>query len=260
MTAPDKRIERLWRQTPAGQRGPKPSLTLDQVVDDAIALADAKGLDAVTMRTLARQSRVAPMALYRYVGSKDELVDLMLDRTYAGMRRRSPSGRTWRARLTAIADDNYALYLRHPWAAQLVTNRPPLGPGMMGKYEYELGALENTSLPDVEKDAALAFVLGFVESCARATASTRSSRQTSQRTDRQWWRVHGPLLARVLDPATYPTATRVGAAAGAAHGTAYHAEHAYRFGLERVLDGLAILIARRPTSASRAGARRRRPS
>jgi hypothetical protein len=61
--------------------------------------------------------------------------------------------------------------------------------------------------------------------------------------DRQWWATAGPLLARVLDEQTYPLASRVGAAAGVAHGTAYHPDHAYHFGLERVLDGLARLVA-----------------
>ena len=58
----------------------------------------------------------------------------------------------------------------------------------------------------------------------------------------QWWAANAPLLARVFDETKYPTAARVGAAAGAAHGAAYDAGHAYHFGLQRVLDGLGILI------------------
>ena len=257
MSRPDERLERLWRQVTAGRRGPKPTLSLDDIVDDAIALADARGLDAVAMRPLARRCRVAPMALYRYVGTKDELVDLMLDRIYALMRRQRPRGTSWRARLTAVAHDNRALYARHPWAAQLVTSRPPLGPGMMGKYEYELRALEGAGLSDVDQDAALTLVLGFVEASARAATVTHASRRGSGQTDRQWWRANSGFLARVLDPAAYPTASRVGSAAGAAHGTAYDPDHAYAFGLDRVLDGLAVLIARsakqrrRPVSRSR---------
>jgi hypothetical protein len=60
--------------------------------------------------------------------------------------------------------------------------------------------------------------------------------------DEQWWAASGPLLARVLDEGTYPTAARVGAAAGAAHGSTYSPDHAYDFGLQRVLDGLAAII------------------
>ncbi len=238
-------LERLWRQTPDGQRGPKPSLSLDRIVDAAVALADSNGLGAVSMRTLAKRVKIAPMALYRYVGDHRELVDLMLDRIYATMRRTSPSGRGWRARVTAVAHDNRALYRRHAWAAQIVTNRPPLGPGMMSKYEYELTAFDGAGLTDVERDAALTYVLGFVESCARVAATADRSRRDSQQTDRQWWNENGPLLARVLDPAQYPTASRVGTAAGTAHGTAYDADHAYTFGLERALAGLDGLVAKR---------------
>jgi hypothetical protein len=60
--------------------------------------------------------------------------------------------------------------------------------------------------------------------------------------DEQWWAANAPLLARAFDHDAYPTAARVGAAAGAAHGSAYNPDHAYEFGLQRVLDGLAILI------------------
>jgi hypothetical protein len=71
---------------------------------------------------------------------------------------------------------------------------------------------------------------------------TRAARQESAIDDAQWWAANAPLLARVFDEKRYPTAARVGAAAGAAYGTAYSPEHAYTFGLERLLDGLAPLI------------------
>jgi hypothetical protein len=60
--------------------------------------------------------------------------------------------------------------------------------------------------------------------------------------DEQWWEANAPLLARVLDQRAYPLATRVGIAAGAAHRSAHDPDHAYHFGLRRVLDGLAALI------------------
>ena len=62
--------------------------------------------------------------------------------------------------------------------------------------------------------------------------------------DEQWWAGNAPLLARVLDPAAYPTAARVGTAAGQAHGSAWNADHAWQFGLQVLLDGLAALMGR----------------
>lgn len=261
MSSSRERLDRLWRRATAAARGPRPKLTLDRLVDDAIAIADADGIDAVTMRVVAARAGVAPMALYRYVDDKEELVDLMLDRIFATMRRSPTRGRGWRARLTAVADDNRALYLEHPWAAHLVTNRPPLGPGTLGKYELELQALEGTGLPDVEKDAALTFLLTFVEASARRTASAERARR-GERSDRRWWEENGPHLAQLVDAGTYPTASRVGLAAGAQHDTAYDADATYQFGLERVLDGLAALIERRrrPRRSPVASSRRRTPA
>jgi hypothetical protein len=81
-----------------------------------------------------------------------------------------------------------------------------------------------------------------VQANARAAAEAQAARRQSGVDDAQWWAAAGPLLSRVLDPARYPRAVRVGTAAGAAHGSAHDPGHAYRFGLERTLDGLAVLV------------------
>lgn len=239
---PAQVLELLWGTEDAGpRRGPRPTLSVAQIVEAAIAIADAEGLESVTMRRLASSLGVGPMALYTYVPGKAELLDLMLDRVYAEMPRTSwPDD--WRERLAALAHGNRALYDAHPWAAAVSTGRPPLGPGLLGKYEHELTALEGLGLDDVQMDAALTFVLDFVRSSALAAQDADATLRESGMTDEQWWSVNAPLLERALDPGAYPTAARVGTAAGAAHGGAYSPDHAWQFGLERVLDGLAALI------------------
>jgi AcrR family transcriptional regulator len=214
-------------------------------VGTAVSLAGAEGLDAVTIRRVAQALGVAPMTLYTYVPGKDELLDLMLDAVYGAMTRTDTAGQPWRIRLEAIAHENRALYEAHPWAAHVSTSRPPLGPGLMAKYEHELQAFDGTGLDDVERDAALTYLLGFVQSTARAAADAQAARRESKMSDEQWWAANAPLLARVFDETKYPTAARVGAAAGAAHGGAYHPDHAYDFGLACVLNGLGVLIDRR---------------
>ena len=110
----------------------------------------------------------------------------------------------------------------------------------MAKYEHELAALDGLGLSDIEMDAALTFLLAFVQ----ANAVAAQDHASAPGTDAEWWAAAGPLLARVVNPERYPLASRVGSAAGAAQGGAYDADHAYAFGLERVLDGLAALIDR----------------
>ncbi|MFJ4092510.1 TetR/AcrR family transcriptional regulator [Kitasatospora sp. NPDC089913] len=242
---PARTLALLWgvsAEEKPGRRGPRQAKSPAEIAAAAIGIADAEGMDAVTMRRVAQELGVSAMALYTYVPGKAELVDLMLDTAYADMPRTVPAGDGWRARVAAVAEDNRALHRAHPWTAVVATGRPPLGPGLMAKYEYELRAFEDSGLSDLDLDAALTHLLGFVQTCARAAADQRAARQESAMTDAQWWEANGELLARVLDPERYPVAARVGTAAGEAHGAAHDPDHAYTFGLARVLDGLAALI------------------
>ena len=239
---PDRTLALLWRVPTAPRRGPRPKLDVDAVVAAAVRLADAEGLAAVGMRRVAELVAVAPMTLYTYVPGKAELLDLMLDTVYVRMPRSDTTGRPWRERLVVVAEENRDLYARHPWAVGVSTARPPLGPGQLAKYEHELRAVDGLGLTDVDVDAALAHLLAFVRLHARDTADALAGQRDSALDDEQWWARNAPLLARVLDAATYPTATRVGTAAGAAHGSAWSADHAWSFGLATVLDGLAVRI------------------
>jgi AcrR family transcriptional regulator len=212
------------------------------VIVAATDLADREGLDAVTMRRLADQLGVAAMTLYTYIPGKAELMDLMLDAAYQRLPLADTSGRPWRQRLREVANENRALYQAHPWAAAISTLRPPLGPGLMAKYDHELRAVDGLGLSDVEMDDALTHLLSFVQASARAAADARAARLDSAMNDQAWWAANAPLLARVLDQDAYPLATRVGTAAGTAHGSAHDPDHAYHFGLDCILDGLAALI------------------
>src|SRR5919109_897695 len=184
---PARTLALLWRVDQPPRRGPERGLDLDTIVGTAIALADREGLEAVTMRRLAQELGVSTMSLYTYVPGKNELIDLMVDAAYQQMPRTDTTGKPWRQRLIAIADDNRALYLAHPWAATVSTLRPPLGPGLMAKYEHELAALDGLGLTDLEMDDALTHLLSFVQANARASNDARAAQLASAMDDRQWW-------------------------------------------------------------------------
>ncbi|MFI6867913.1 TetR/AcrR family transcriptional regulator C-terminal domain-containing protein [Nocardia sp. NPDC050406] len=241
---PARTLELLWREPGQGGsvRGPKQRTTVDAVVAAAIEIADTEGLSALTMRSVAAKLGLTPMATYTYVPGKAELLDLMLDTVYQRMPRTDLTGMPWRDRVCAIAAENREMFDRHPWVAYLPTTRPPLGPGVAVKYEHELSAFDGLGLTDLEMDSALTYVLGFVNSVARIAIDTQRAAADSGMSDHEWWERAAPVLARVFDEARFPLGARVGAAAGQAHDSAYSAEHAYRFGLARVLDGLESLI------------------
>lgn len=240
---PERTLALLWRDPSViPRRGPQRGLDLDAVVDMAINIADREGLAAVTMRRVAQALRVAPMTLYTYVPGKAEMVDLMLDVAYTRMARAATHGQPWRQRLILVAEENRQLFTSHPWVAGMCTLRPPLGPGSVAKYEHELAALDGLGLTDLEMDDCLTYLLTFVQANARAASDTLAIQRESAMTDEQWWSCAGPALARYVDSRSHPLATRVGTAAGVEHGSAHDPEHAYRFGLQCVLDGLAVLI------------------
>ncbi|MEU8900812.1 TetR/AcrR family transcriptional regulator C-terminal domain-containing protein [Nocardia sp. NPDC048505] len=242
---PVRTLELLWRVPGKPGRGPKQRSSVDAVVRAAIEIADAAGLEALTMRAVAAKLGLTPMATYTYVPGKAELVDLMLDHVYQSMPRADLTDMDWRERVTTIAEENRVLLARHPWVAYLPTTRPPLGPGRTAKYDHELRAFERIGLDDVEMDAALTHLLGFVNSVACIAVDTQRAAADSQMTDRQWWERAAPLLEEVLDSERYPLAARVGAAAGQAYDAAYSADHAWQFGLGLVLDGLESLLIQR---------------
>lgn len=260
---PARVAELLWGLRERPRRGPKPRLTVEAVTGAAIAIADAEGIAALSMRRVAERLGVGVMSLYTYVPGKAELIDLMLDAVNAETARDgegTADGRAtgdaevvsgsggeggsggWRERLERVARDNWSLYRRHPWMLQVATVRPVLGPNTVGKYDRELRAVEGVGLTDVEMDAVLTLVLGHVAGAARMLAEAGEARERSGVTDQEWWEANAPLLQKVFDAERYPVAARVGAAAGAAHQAASSPQHAFEFGLRRVLDGVEVLV------------------
>ncbi|MFD2025638.1 TetR/AcrR family transcriptional regulator [Promicromonospora aerolata] len=234
---PRELIDLLWRDHPSapqgGARGPRARVTTGAVVDAAFALADAEGLDAVTVRRLGDALGISTMSVYTHVNGRDDLLVLLADSAHARMPLPAYGRSGWRTRVRRIADANLALHLDHPWLLEIEDDRTAFGPGTIAKYDHELHALDGLSLDDVARDAALTFVLDFVRSAARA-------RRRDQRADEMpdtWARWAGRLAEYLGDDC--PVARRVGAAAGEEMNAASSPAHAWEFGLARVLDSLA---------------------
>ncbi|MEV0086447.1 TetR/AcrR family transcriptional regulator [Saccharopolyspora sp. NPDC050642] len=243
---PARSLALLWRTQdgPTSGRKGRSDLGVGRIVRAAIEIADTDGLAALSMRRVADHLGVGTMSLYTYVPGKAELIDVMLDTAYGETARPAP-GPAWRSRLAQVARENWAMYHRHPWMLQVAAGRAVLGPNAIAKYDYELGAVTELGLTDVEMDSLLSLVLGHAEAAARRSVEMAQAEQRSGMSDEQWWQAHAPLLGQLVDPQRYPTAARVGAAAGEAHGSAHNPEHAFEFGLQRILDGIEAFVADR---------------
>ena len=244
---PARSLALLWRTSERVSRKGKPDLSVDRIVRAAIEVADTEGLQALSMRRVAERLGVGTMSLYTYVPGKPELLDVMLDTVYGETARPEDVPGGWRARLELIARENWALYQRHPWLLQVATSRPVLGPNVTAKYDYELRAIDGIGLTDVEMDSVITLITGFVHGTARGAVEAAQAESQTGMSDEQWWAAHAPFFSRIADPNRFPTAARVGQAAGEALGAAYSADHAFEFGLQRVLDGIQALIDTRST-------------
>ena len=130
-------------QPPRRDRG----LSRDEIVSAAIAVADAEGPDAISMRRIAREVGAGAMSLYWHVASKEELLDLMLDAIEAEIEVPEPTG-DWRADLGAFAHRTRAALRQHQWAVEFIGTRPPSGPNDVRNLERLLSLLDGIGVDD----------------------------------------------------------------------------------------------------------------
>ena len=238
-------MQLLWGVERPGERGPRRTLTVEEITSAAIALADVEGLGGVSMRPLAQCLGIGTMSLYRYLPGRAELIDLMVDRVCGETQPADRVRGGWRRRVEHVAWENLRLYERHPWLLEVFPGQPPLGPGIIGKYEQELRSLDGIGLGDVEMDLALTLVVEYARAAAGTIIGTAQMHEQLRRSDAEWWEAIAPTLAQVVDEEQYPLSTRVGMAATERYGGISDPVLAFEFGLERVLDGIEALVRRR---------------
>ncbi|MEU0526708.1 TetR/AcrR family transcriptional regulator [Streptomyces niveus] len=238
-------MELLWGTGERATRGPKPGLTLDRIVTAAVALADAEGLSAVSMRRLSTELGAGTMSLYRHVPGRAELVDLMLDRVQgesagpAADPDASAAAPGWRKTVETAARDELALYQAHPWLLSVNQTRPVLGPGAVGGMETVLAGLKGMGLSDPELISVLVMVSGYVSGVARTQVHAVEVQLATGITDEEFWKAQEPMLSAVMTSGRYPVMATLSADA---FGPDF--DH-FEFGLQRLLDGLEVLVAQR---------------
>jgi AcrR family transcriptional regulator len=246
---PGRSIALLWGVTGPGRRGPKPSRSVDEVVAAAIAIADAEGLSALSMRRVADALGLSPMALYTYVPSKAELIDVMLDRVAAEAA--TPDASDWRGQLEQLARGRWAMALRHPWLIQVGMHRPPLGPHVLASAERALAAIDGLGLSELEMDLLTSAIADYVRGAIRAALDAREVARATGMSDEQWWALNQPLLKDKVDPASFPNIIRIGEAYQASKMPPPDPERNFEFGLQLMLDGVARYIDRKKAHADK---------
>jgi len=227
-------LDRLWssEEPPKGRRG---GLNLDKVVTAAVELADAEGLDAVSMARVAKALGFTTMSLYRHVRSKEELLVLMLDRVMV-MPPVAPYA-SWREGLAGWAWDLLRMVREHPWVHYVRISPPPATPSSVTLMERGLAPLSDTGLAEQDKAHLILLVNGFVFWTARVETELAPGTGEPE-TD--------PLVAYITVMHTlvddrWPAVKR--AVEGGVFDDQEDTRDAdFEFGLERILDGIERLI------------------
>jgi AcrR family transcriptional regulator len=231
-------LDLLWGTAQRPRRGPKPSLTLERIVAEAIEHADAEGLAGLSMQRLAERLGCAKMALYRYVPGKAELEALMLDAALGAAPDPAASAPgdqdPWRGQLRAWAMTMFDRMLAHPWAHELAQGIREVGPNEVGWMESALTTLAGSGLTGAECLDTIALLAGHVRGLALQAAAAGN----------------GDLEAELGRQVTQAIAARADryprtVAAFAEPGPAGVRDNALEFGIDRILDGLGVLITSR---------------
>ncbi|ALO07321.1 Transcriptional regulator, TetR family [Streptomyces venezuelae] len=154
--------EVIWARPERAGRGPKPAYSRRDVVDAAVRIADADGIDGVSMRRVAAELGCGTMSLYNYVPRKEDLYELMVDAVSGEYELpEEPSG-DWRADMTAIAHQSRAIMYRHPWLPRVMTTAYGFSPNALRFLEWCLGCLTPLDAPAGLKMQLIAMVNGTV--------------------------------------------------------------------------------------------------
>lgn len=237
----DTFIGRLWRlpTTPA-RRGRPSRLDVDAVVSTAVRLADNDGLEGVALPRVADELGVTAMSLYRHVGSKQELLQLMVDAA-SEPPSPAPAGIGWRDGLRRWAGELLDLYRRRPWIPRVPIYRSPSGPHQIAWLEHGFNHLANTRLDWDDKLGALTLLSGFVRQSALLNEELAAGRPPGQgQADGE--REYGRVLGELVDSANFPHASAMLASAIFDSGESEPEDSDFSHGLELVLDGLAARI------------------
>ena len=189
----------IWTRPERSARGPSPEHSRAEIASAGIRLADGRGLSAVTMRSAAAAIGTAPASLYRYVATRDELVELMADQVYGEFSYEPPSGQPV-ADLLGLAQQARAVYHRHPWLLDVPATGNLPGPNAVAFIEQVLAALGGTSLTGAGKLETVGLFSGVV----RLFAETELAWQRAGQDAAQWQGALAGYLLHIAAAGQHP--------------------------------------------------------
>jgi len=255
----------LWRAPadPSARAapGPKPELSVDLVVETAIAVADEEGMDALSMRAVGQRLGRTAMSLYTYVASKNELIELMYDHAFAEPVRASESDADpdWRTATTVWATRLWEFHLRHPWTLEVSQARPVLGPHEYRLFESLATVLHRAGLDPARIRGTYGNLVSLVRGSVQTAAEARRAEAVVGVPEEEWWLARSAQLEELVPDFAerFPTLalmTEADAFSNENEDEPYleqEARETFRFGLNALIDGVEVRIAQGPVPDAR---------
>lgn len=222
-------IQALWGVADKPRRGPKPSVTIDEIAEAALEIADDAGLGAVTMAAVASRLGLTTMALYRHVDSRRDLVAVAGDTALGSPPVRSTRA-GWRRQVGDWARAEFAQLRAHPWVLDIILEGPPAGPNTIAWMDSGMQAIGSTGLDPQSAASALLVVDGFVRSMVT---------QARQYGDGAGW---ARALATVVTADEFPAVSSALEAGTFEDDEPFPSDQDIGFGLGLILDGIDRLV------------------
>lgn len=216
-------------------------LNTERIVGAAITIADAAGLDAVSMRRIASDLGSGTMSLYRHVPTREILIEHMVDEIAGWFARPTPVPEDWRDAMRASAWQDWEMYQRHPWILPaLATSRPPLGPNVLAATEWCMAALGRVNMSAGERFETVVTIDGFVQGTAMAAIKDANSTRASGITTHGWWDQRASHLRGQFSSGRFPHLSQL-----LDDWEDKTPQATFAFGLERLLDGIDLYLKQR---------------
>lgn len=223
----------IWLRPARSGRGPVPEHSAEEIARAAIALADTRGLAAVTMRAVAAAIGSAPASLYRYIDTRGELLELMADQAAGEYSRLEPDTADPAAALLALGHQTLDIYRRHPWLLDIPAASGLPGPNALAVMDHALAILSGTDLSGPAKLEVFGLFTGAVRSFAQLEADQQRAGQDTA----AWQASVAAYLIEVVATGRYPHLAAVLSSPPAA-GDPGPQEPLFDRALTRILSGL----------------------
>lgn len=232
-----------WGLGKASTRGPKPELTIDQIVSAAIKIADKEGLAAVSMKRVAASLGFTTMSIYRYIASKDDLLLLMQDAVCDVPRLQHYSSGDWRQVMREYVQETIKIFTDHPWYVQIPISGVPITRNNLRVVDWVFHGLRNQPLNDYEKISILLLLGGFARSNGIVDNDIKHAIQ-AKGDDVVSGRAYGDALKQLVRSEDFPYLYPIMASGIYTDDADEEPDiiNEFDFGLERILDGIELYI------------------